>query len=214
MSTGVATRTDIKVRDAYKHESHNRERHNSNRKDKYHDSRKDNDRSHDYDRDHRRDQDQKEERGSSSYQSTRVISSSHKNGENKNVDLYWYLGLYYYNKPSIDQIKAAHKTCVSQHHPDKTVNKSKEDQEHSASRMREINQAKDILLDPERKQAYDENHIISDLAFEAWKRNRQALTPFRPRSQSGDRDSGSSRRRSQDRRNGGGSDNKGSKKYY
>lgn len=35
--------------------------------------------------------------------------------------------------------------------------------------------------DPERKQAYDDDHLISDAAFENWKANRAALSPYKPR---------------------------------
>jgi hypothetical protein len=83
------------------------------------------------------------------------------------VNLYWSLGLDENTHPSSTEIKEAYKALSLKHHPDRNPS------EHSAQRMREINQAKAILIDDEeRKRAYDEEGIIKEHHFLEWKKRR------------------------------------------
>jgi hypothetical protein len=94
-------------------------------------------------------------------------------------DLYWCLGFDYRTKPSVSQIKDAYHKLANRHHPDKNVKKSQKDKDHSATRMREITQAKDILCDPERKEAYDAERIIHEHEFQEWKARKQTISPYK-----------------------------------
>jgi hypothetical protein len=96
------------------------------------------------------------------------------------IDLYWNLGLSESHKPSDAAIKDAYKSCSLQHHPDRVLHKTDQQREHSAQRMREINQAKAILIDdPERKQAYDEDHVVKEHHFIEWRKRRGAVEMYR-----------------------------------
>ncbi|KAH7079422.1 hypothetical protein FB567DRAFT_532546, partial [Paraphoma chrysanthemicola] len=59
------------------------------------------------------------------------------------------------------------------HHPDKDAGKTREDVERSRDRMREVNLAKDVLLDEKRRQAYDERGITTLEGFREWQFKRQ-----------------------------------------
>ena len=98
------------------------------------------------------------------------------------LDLYWYLGLIYSDMPSAEQINQKYKESISRHHPDKQLTMSEEQRKRSQQRAQEIMLAKSILLDPERKKAYDEKHVVSDAAFENWKRwkkQKAAVVPYK-----------------------------------
>lgn len=89
------------------------------------------------------------------------------------VDIYWNLGLMQREKPSDAQIREAYRRCTMQHDPDRVSHKTAKERDHSANRMREISQAKAILMDdPERKRAYDDEGVIQEHEFVAWKQRR------------------------------------------
>lgn len=89
------------------------------------------------------------------------------------VDVYWNLGLMQTQKPSDAQIREAYMRCTMQHHPDRVSHKTAKERDHSANRMREIGQAKAILIDdPGRKRAYDDETVIHEHEFVAWKQRR------------------------------------------
>jgi hypothetical protein len=122
------------------------------------------------------------------------------------VNLYWSLGLDERTHPSSTQIKEAYKSLSLKHHPD--CNPS----EHSAQRMREINQAKAILIDDlERKQAYDEDGIIKEHHFLDWKKRREGVVRY----EVGGSAKGKGKERDDDGKGGSGSyAGKGKGKYY
>jgi hypothetical protein len=103
-----------------------------------------------------------------------------ENRENRpKVNLYWSLGLDERTHPSSTQIREAYKALSLAHHPDRSSHKTEAQREHSAQRMREINQAKAILIDDlERKQAYDEDGIIKEHHFLEWKKRREGVVRY------------------------------------
>jgi hypothetical protein len=119
---------------------------------------------------------------------------SYKTEEDRDytIDLYYYIGLNWNDTHTQDEIKAAAIKSLRDHHPNKVANMTVDQQKRSAVRVREVNIARRVLEDVDRRQAYDEKHIISDGAFEYWKQNRSALQTFRPRERSRER-SGSTR---------------------
>jgi hypothetical protein len=132
--------------------------------------------------------------------STTQTSSSTK------PNLYWSLGLDERTHPSSTQIKEAYKSLSLKHHPDRNPS------EHSAQRMREINQAKAILIDDlERKQAYDEDGIIKEHHFLDWKKRREGVVRY----EAGGSAKGKGKERDDDGKGGSGSyAGKGKGKYY
>jgi len=53
------------------------------------------------------------------------------------------------------EIKKAYRKKAEKYHPDKIATKDKAKQDYALKRMKELNQAKDILLNPEKRQLYD-----------------------------------------------------------
>jgi hypothetical protein len=119
---------------------------------------------------------------------------SYKTEEDRDhtIDLYYYIGLNWNDTHTQDEIKAAAIKSLRDHHPNKVANMTVDQQKRSAVRVREVNIARRVLEDVDRRQAYDEKHIISDGAFEYWKQDRSALQTFRSRERSRER-SGSTR---------------------
>ncbi|KAF1918667.1 hypothetical protein BDU57DRAFT_535741 [Ampelomyces quisqualis] len=103
-----------------------------------------------------------------------------KTNPNSPIDcLYWYLGLLEHDHPSLADLKEAYKALSLTHHPDKVLQKSAEEREHSATRIRQMNQAKAILIDDsERKLAYDEEMIVKEHHFLAWKERKKGVAVY------------------------------------
>jgi hypothetical protein len=122
------------------------------------------------------------------------------------LNLYWSLGLDERTHPSSTEIKEAYKALSLRHHPDRNPS------EHSAQRMREINQAKAILIDDlERKQAYDEDGIIKEHHFLEWKKRREGVVRY----EAGASAKGNGKENEDDGKGGSGSyAGKGKGKYY
>jgi len=72
--------------------------------------------------------------------------------KSNNKDYYAILGLQKNATP--EQIKKAYKEMVRKHHPDKHTS-NKEEQEKAEKIFKEINEANDVLSDPQKKQMYD-----------------------------------------------------------
>tara|TARA_R110002003_G_scaffold145_4_gene13376 strand:- start:7345 stop:7605 length:261 start_codon:yes stop_codon:yes gene_type:complete len=77
------------------------------------------------------------------------------------------------SNPSNAVISQAYKSIALRHHPDKDAGKTEEERQHSRRRMEEITRARDILLNSERREAYDSRGIATIEAFREWQRNRQ-----------------------------------------
>lgn len=88
-------------------------------------------------------------------------------------DLYRCLMLERGSNPSNAVISQAYKSIALRHHPDKDAGKTEEERQHSRRRMEEITRARDILLNSERREAYDSRGIATIEAFREWQRNRQ-----------------------------------------
>jgi hypothetical protein len=94
-------------------------------------------------------------------------------------DPYGALGLKRRETPTADDIKAAYHKMAPRHHPDKDAKKTPTEIEHSKVRMKEINRAHDLLSDPDRKKAYDEERIVQDWQFNEWMSKRKAAGSYR-----------------------------------
>lgn len=84
------------------------------------------------------------------------------------VDLYAELGLT--QQATEEEIRAAYKTLIKETHPDKFQNASARERERIERRAQRLNEAKNILLDAEKRRQYDElykQHLAEAVAFAA-----------------------------------------------
>lgn len=106
---------------------------------------------------------------------SKLLTADDKNTKGSNaIDLYWNLGLDWSEDPTTEHISKAVRELLLVHHPDKNP----ENPEKSKIRLEEYNLAKRVLMDKEGREAYDDKHIISDVAFEYWRENRMALQAY------------------------------------
>lgn len=94
-------------------------------------------------------------------------------------DPYDAMGLFQKDKPSPDKIKDEWKKQSKKHHPDRDGGKSQEKIERSRRRIMDVNRAYDILSDPDRKRAYDEERIVQDWQFKEWMNERKGGGSYR-----------------------------------
>ncbi|KAJ4377282.1 hypothetical protein N0V83_000106 [Neocucurbitaria cava] len=97
-------------------------------------------------------------------------SDSDSDEDEKKFDPYEALGLHDRQRTSLDVIRSTYNNLVLIFHPDKQIGKTAQQIKHAAKRMYDINKAKDILLDEERRRAYDEAGAVFEYEFEEWKR--------------------------------------------
>lgn len=96
------------------------------------------------------------------------------------IDLYWDIGIDRHQKPNptTEEIYASWKKYAAKYHFDRFISRPASEQQNAKKRCDRISLAKSVLLDdPERRQAYDKKHIISEAAFQNWKANNSALAP-------------------------------------
>ncbi|KAF2844952.1 hypothetical protein T440DRAFT_409113 [Plenodomus tracheiphilus IPT5] len=70
-------------------------------------------------------------------------------------------------------IQSTYTRLAMLNHPDKQVGKPADQQKRAAKRMCEINQAKGILCEEERRRAYDEVGAVFQFEYEAWKKSNE-----------------------------------------
>ncbi|KAF2826722.1 hypothetical protein CC86DRAFT_405979 [Ophiobolus disseminans] len=84
----------------------------------------------------------------------------------KGIDLYFYLGLDCTVTHTHEKLLEMYRAKIMQHHPDKQAHMSPDQRKHSDVRARQINLVRSVLIDdPERRTAYDDKHVISEMAF-------------------------------------------------
>ncbi|CAO2647135.1 Nn.00g080570.m01.CDS01 [Neocucurbitaria sp. VM-36] len=98
-------------------------------------------------------------------------SNTDDDDEDKKIDPYEAMGLRDRYQTSMDVTRSTYNTLALIFHSDKRMNKTEQQIKHAAKRMYEINKAKDILLDVERRQAFDEEGAVYEYEFEEWKSN-------------------------------------------
>jgi hypothetical protein len=114
------------------------------------------------------------------YAQTRQIAAAPSQADVSNeFDPYDELGLLKKNKPTPDEIKATWKDMCFRHHPDKDTGKTEAQIERSKRRIVGVNRAYDILSDPDRKRAYDEERIVQDWLFKEWQDKRKGGGSYR-----------------------------------
>jgi hypothetical protein len=88
------------------------------------------------------------------------------NMRNRFVDLYAELGLT--PNATAEEIRAAYKNLIKETHPDKFPNLSARERERIERRAQRLNEAKNILLDEQKRRQYDElykQHLAEAVAF-------------------------------------------------
>ena len=83
-------------------------------------------------------------------------SDSDSSSDEKKFDPYEAMGLHDRGRTPEDVIKSTYNRLALILHPDRQSGKSQEQKKRTAKRMCEINRAKEILLDAERRRAFDE----------------------------------------------------------
>jgi DnaJ-class molecular chaperone len=63
---------------------------------------------------------------------------------------------------SDDEIKKAYKKMALKYHPDRNRNKSQVEQEEAAKMFRDINEAQDVLTNPEKRKMYESGAMSYD----------------------------------------------------
>ena len=74
--------------------------------------------------------------------------------EKKFTDYYDILGVD--ENATEAEIKKAYRKLASKYHPDKQHNKTQEEQDDAAEKMQQLNKAKEVLLDKEKRRQFDE----------------------------------------------------------
>jgi hypothetical protein len=101
--------------------------------------------------------------------------SSESDEDGVTFDPYEALGLQDRERTPEHAIRSTYSRLALIVHPDKQVGKTAAQRKHAAKRMSEINRAKGLLLDAERRKAYDEVGAVFDWQFEQWKKNGECL---------------------------------------
>lgn len=87
---------------------------------------------------------------------------------NEKPDPYKALGLRKRERSSLDTVKSTYSCLALLSHPDGQTIKPPIQRKHAPKRMCEINVARDILFDAERRRAYDEVEAVYTFEFEEW----------------------------------------------
>ena len=80
-----------------------------------------------------------------------------------NLNCYQILGID--KNATLEEIKKAYHKLALQWHPDKWVNKSQEEKKQSEEKMKQINEAYEVLSDPKKRKAHDLLISSSNIGF-------------------------------------------------
>jgi hypothetical protein len=89
-------------------------------------------------------------------------------------DPYRLLGIELTASP--DEIRAAYRRRAAEHHPDR---QPPEQRDQASEQMKDLNAARDLLLDPARRAQYDA-HAHLEAQEAAWRAQRDAYAPSQP----------------------------------
>jgi hypothetical protein len=103
------------------------------------------------------------------------LEESDSDDEDSKTDPYKFLGLEHRGKTPIADIRTMSRVLKEIHSVDKRANMSEDEKRHAEKRLVEIDLALKILLDSERKRAFDEAGVIWPYPFEAWKKKSKYI---------------------------------------
>lgn len=78
---------------------------------------------------------------------------------------------------STEEVRAAYRTLAGRLHPDRVVDGSPAERTHAERRMREVNEAWQVLQDPGRRRAYDDSRLHGRRAAPTGARRATATVP-------------------------------------